>query len=690
MYVVPWEGKIQVPVKPDGASGAAQAHATHRHKLKWAGVVFLTTILLVFSVAQIRNLGSPIDSSDEGTRLMTARLIALGGKPYTQVYVVDPPLYPRLTGLAAWFGLAIDEGMADSPTPLRMISLVAAVVSAVVVFCIGRMVYGSVAGAVAAFVLLFTPLTFRWARRGLPEMPTMALGVIAVWLVLIYGRRGNLRWLILAGVAFGLSVLLKLLFPLIAVLLLILAIAGTDQRRLGLSTGRITLARVWKVVGQPGLALGVGALIPVALALGLSDLPAMYEQAWAFHVAGRSVLGWSFPPDLLLEDLRWFIRNNPALVPLVLYAAVFARRRSMWIVWLWLGLGLAMLALQVPMRTRYLVILMPPLALLAGLSVSTVAEQMHAPRSWGKLLASVFGLFVMAWYVAGLPAVARENYNETEVNVAYTGAIAELRSLLAYAAPDADYVISDEAALVFFAGKLVPPRFSELSKKKVDVGFIDMQEVDQVAEAYDMPPVLTSVGGSRLPRVPGFDLWVAANYADSSNIQTSEHDWILFHSPTKDWQCVPDSDSTQVSYQGATWLFRCLHVLVADHLELATVRMRPDRVHPGEAINLIMNVVPLTENWESVPLKAFVHLVDDMGTAVAQADHFLFEDASEPVPVGVLLADIHELQTSPNLRPGEYSLVIGFYRSDTLERLPLKGNPGVENDAIVVGTVYVQ
>jgi hypothetical protein len=442
-------------------------------------------------------------------------------------------------------------------------------------------------------------------------------------------------------------------------------------------------------VGQPCLALGVGALIPVALALGLSDLPAMYGQAWAFHVAGRGVSAWSFPPDLLLEDLRWFIRNNPGLVPLVLYAAVFARRRSMWIVWLWLGLGLAMLALQVPMRTRYLVILMPPLALLAGLSVSTVTEQIHAPRSWGKLLASVFGLFVMVWYVAGLPAVARENYNETEVNVAYTRAIAELRSLLAYAAPDADYVISDEAALVFFAGKLVPPRFSELSKKKVDVGFIDMQEVSQVAEAYDMPPVLTSVGGSRLPRVPGFELWVAANYADSSRIQTSEHDWVLFHTPIMDKQCVPDSTATKMSYQRSPWSFRCLRVFAADRLELVSVRMQPDRIHPGEAITLVMNVVIQAGDRERAPLKAFVHLVDDQGTTVTQADHFLFEGKSEPFPDGVLLADTHELRIPPDLRPGTYQLVVGFYRADTLERISLGGDPTVTNDAIVVGTIDI-
>lgn len=129
--------------------------------------------------------------------------------------------------------------------------------SALALFHIGHMLYGPLVGGVAAFVLLFTPLTFRWARRGLPEMATMALGVIAVWLVLIYGRRQNLVWLVLAGVAFGLSVLLKLLFPFLVVLLLILAITGTDEQRLSLEAERMTPDWVWNVVGRPGLALGV-------------------------------------------------------------------------------------------------------------------------------------------------------------------------------------------------------------------------------------------------------------------------------------------------------------------------------------------------------------------------------------------------------------------------------------------------
>jgi len=224
----------------------------------------------------------------------------------------------------------------------------------------------------------------------------------------------------------------------------------------------------------------------------------------------------------------------------------------------------------------------------------------------------------------------------------------------------------------------------------VDVGFIDMQEVGQVAVAYDMPPVLTSADGSRLPRVPGFDLWVAANDADASNIQTTEHDWVLFHTPTMDSQCVPDTAPTKVSYYGLSWSFRCLGVIAADQLEVVSVRTQPDWIRPGESVSLVTNLSPLTEDWESIPLKAFVHLVDDGGTIVAQADHFLFEGASRPVPAGVLLTDRHNLHASSDLKPGTYRLVMGFYRADNLERIPLAGNPTIENDAIVVGTIAIQ
>ncbi len=117
--------------------------------------------------------------------------------------------------------------------------------------------------------------------------------------------------------------------------------------------------------------------------------------------------------------------------------------------------------------------------------------------------------------------------------------------------------------------------------------------------------------------------------------------------------------------------------------------MQPDRILPGEAIKLVMNVILLTPNWESVPLKAFVHLVDDQGATVAQADHFLFEGASESFPADALLADMHELRTPPDLRPGTYRLVIGFYQADTLERIPLEGSPRVKSDAIVVGTIDI-
>ena len=58
--------------------------------------------------------------------------------------------------------------------------------------------------------------------------------------------------------------------------------------------------------------------------------------------------------------------------------------------------------------------------------------------------------------------------------------------------------------------------------------------------------------------------------------------------------------------------------------------------------------------------------------------------------VNFVYADEHELHTPSDVKPGTYRLVMGFYLADTLERIPLAGNPAVENNAIEVGTIAIQ
>jgi len=87
----------------------------------------------------------------------------------------------------------------------------------------------------------------------------------------------------------------------------------------------------------------------------------------------------------------------------------------------------------------------------------------------------------------------------------------------------------------------------------------------------------------------------------------------------------------------------------------------------------------LTLYWQvNAPLPAnytvFVHLVDAQGNVAAQADS---PPAAGAYPTGLwdageIIVDPHPL---PNLEPGRYRVLVGLYRPDTGERLPIADRP---------------
>jgi hypothetical protein len=81
----------------------------------------------------------------------------------------------------------------------------------------------------------------------------------------------------------------------------------------------------------------------------------------------------------------------------------------------------------------------------------------------------------------------------------------------------------------------------------------------------------------------------------------------------------------------------------------------------------------------------FAHLLDEDGQLVAQQD-------SEPVggsrptttwSLGEVIVDRLGILIPPNLNSGEYQLVVGMYRPDTGERLPVRDlGDGMNGDSI--------
>jgi hypothetical protein len=116
----------------------------------------------------------------------------------------------------------------------------------------------------------------------------------------------------------------------------------------------------------------------------------------------------------------------------------------------------------------------------------------------------------------------------------------------------------------------------------------------------------------------------------------------------------------------------------------------PTGITPDGVISVGLYWRPLIES-PSALLKVFVHLRDDQGQVIAQADHFIYEGLLPPGEwyelwqQGEWLRDTADLQlpVSMQLDGGAYRLYIGLYDPITSERVPLLNDTSGEN-AIVI------
>lgn len=87
----------------------------------------------------------------------------------------------------------------------------------------------------------------------------------------------------------------------------------------------------------------------------------------------------------------------------------------------------------------------------------------------------------------------------------------------------------------------------------------------------------------------------------------------------------------------------------------------------------------------------FVHVRDSSGNTVAQAD---IQPLAGTYPTsrwqpGEIVTDEILLPLPPDLPPGTYRLLVGMYRWDTLQRLPVRNDPSGEN-AILLESIKIQ
>ena len=166
----------------------------------WPGVLLVAMVGAFFRFWQIGSLGF---NSDEAVYAGQAAGIAGRGAylPYFPIFRAHPLLYQSL--------LSVVYRVSVSDVAGRSLTVVFGVATLVVVYALGRLLYGPRAAIVAMLLLAVMPYHVIVTRQVLLDGPMVFFATSALWLLAKYCVDQGAVWLVAAAAVMGLAVLTK-------------------------------------------------------------------------------------------------------------------------------------------------------------------------------------------------------------------------------------------------------------------------------------------------------------------------------------------------------------------------------------------------------------------------------------------------------------------------------------------------
>jgi len=643
----------------------------------------LSLILIVSFVIRSRYLWMRAMIYDEGHWLMFAVLSNAGYTPYTTTFVGIPPL----ALLTIQLGAKLFDVTLGVRYPMMLFSLLG-ITSLFCAFQPRKSIFNLVTGLLAAIFFSFDLESFRGSGTFMGEVPAVSMAILSFVLAQQYHQERRLFWLMLSGLAFGLSLALKLFvvfFPaLMGLVILLTIIQGMEGFKISV-IGRLIVA---------GLTWLSGVIIPWAIFMMFYDPQAMYQEIFLFRLAYRDVnLSQS---AIIVENSLGVIQMMVDRLPLVIGAIVGSiigwreRRSDVWLWLAWLILAIGPLVWQSPLRYRYSVILLPPLAALSGITVTYLAywlfQWLQSKRvdriSELAIVSLLAGIIILAFAVP-VKSLSRppDPYTFPDLNF-------DIVEYIKQTTVENDCIVTDDQRFAFASNRLVPAALSETAQGRLATGWLTTEDIVREIEQHECAAVVYMVDYFKtyLP-----DL--------SSKLRD-----LYFLEITYDENFIVYSVKKQITSQPAI----SLEAEFGRTIALKGIDLASSPWQPGQEIHLGTYWMALQPPEQAY--KIFVQLRNDRNETVATFDYFPFaapnnryrllpefeyqyrivphlttqmvsaEDiAIYPAkgmlpmnawPVGRVIREVKTIRL-PMLTPGNYDLYLGLYDPDTLSRLPV-------------------
>lgn len=452
-------------------------------------VLVFTLLIAVYVYIRLYDLGRRFAYDyDEGVYLQTAKQLMNGYGLYDPIFLSQPPflIYTIVASMSL-----LGESLYAGRLPVALTSIVAGLAA----YLLARKLAGSVAGLMSLAVLTLSRVFLHYSRAVEAEIPCATFSIIALLLAAKFIETDRWHYSFASGLSSSIAVLFKFLAaPIVpAILPVFLTREGMVKLR-GEPKGSRRL-RVRHLI--PFI---VGGVIPLLMLLP-HNLDALHEQLYTYHL--NKPLGGT--PGEKLSRLIRYLGESPVIMALgfpgILVALASLNLGSM-VTALYSILSLLMLVyLPQPLWYHHVATVIPQLSIMSGLTVGyllNVCRRLYTKasrrsqsrhlRAAAVLLAafivvsslSVYG-FSAASFVRRVSGMIYGGGGELEFKVA---------RLIADLTDSSDWIISDSQAIVFVAGRNVPPELCDTSHMRISSGYLVDDEMIALAEAYDVKIVI--------------------------------------------------------------------------------------------------------------------------------------------------------------------------------------------------------
>jgi len=602
--------------------------------------VALLLILLALG-AYCYNLTGYLISDDESGYLYQAWLISRGEVPYRDFLTPQQPIL-------LYAGALLMHLFGPSVLAARILSVVATLLSSLMLYFTARHLYGPAAGLWSMLLLLTHPLIYE-VGRFYRSSSLMLLGV-TIGLALVSCRQRRQSWPLigLAGAAFAMATLCKMLgaLPMVGCIL-------------------FGLSRAWRERGHrlQWATRGLIFTVPYILVIGMVTLifwrltPNFLLDVFGHHLRQGSGLGWFARAVSAIRFFRDCLTHYYPLLPVVALTWIIIDRRNpstSFLAWQFVPL-LVFFTVPRELHTRYIVYLLPTMALAFSQALITLWQR-HRLH---------FRLLAVVMLVVTLGPALWENRRRALFPRQNTIQVANYIQL--HTGPD-DWVLTDFPGLCFYARRHSTPLGAGVSAGAASTGQITgrllMEEIDQ----YPVKLVVLDISkccSHHLIKMKDYD-WFVAQIEDRFQ-WIHEMPWgrylLTFY------RRKPTVSSQEISHRS--------HLHLGDRVTLIGYDLTTDEVKGG-------GVIRLTLYWRAEAritkdYTVFVHLLDESGMLRSQADSMPWHNALptsrwEPE---MIIPDGYQLVVPEGASPGEYRVVVGMYLWQTGERLPIRTTDSV-------------